>query len=34
MIGLAHKGRNEYFFALAADGMLVLPMVLLWLLNR
>lgn len=34
MISLAHKSRSEYFFALAGDGMLVLPMVLLWLFNR
>jgi 4-hydroxybenzoate polyprenyltransferase len=34
VIGLAHQSRSEYFYALAADGMLVLPMVLLWLFNR
>ena len=34
LIGLAHKNRSEYFYALAADGMLVLPMVLLWLFQR
>jgi 4-hydroxybenzoate polyprenyltransferase len=33
VIGLAHKGRSEYFYALAADGVLVLPMVVLWWLN-
>jgi 4-hydroxybenzoate polyprenyltransferase len=34
VIGLAHKRRSEYFYALAADGILVLPMLLLWLLSR
>jgi hypothetical protein len=34
VIGLAHKNRSEYFYALVADGMLVLPMVLLWLFLR
>lgn len=30
VIGLADKRRSEYFYALAADGLMVLPMVLLW----
>ncbi|MGV3503405.1 MAG: hypothetical protein ACO1O1_06830 [Adhaeribacter sp.] len=34
VIGLARKNRSEYFYALVADGMLVLPMVLLWLFLR
>ena len=34
VIGLAHKSRSEYFYALAADGMLVLPMVVLWWFTR
>ena len=34
VIGLTHKRRSEYFYALAADGMLVLPLLLLWLCSR
>jgi 4-hydroxybenzoate polyprenyltransferase len=34
VIGLARKSRSEYFYALAADGILVLPMLLLWLCGR